>query len=119
VSSPSTAKGDARRAAPATWHHQVAGLQHWFMASPGAAAHKTEMTPMFPRHQLNDGTRLAMAAGAEHDTDIGPLHGVSVLATTHDEFKMGLSIAARQGFVLAATWQNSFADGCRGDPHRR
>ncbi len=54
--------------------HQIADLQHRFVASPGAAAHKTEMTPMFPRHQLNNGTRLAMAAGAEHDTDIGPLH---------------------------------------------
>src|SRR6266446_689782 len=55
--------------------HQVASLQRRLVAGAGAAAHKTEMTPMFPRHQLNNGTRLAMAAGAEHDTDIGPLHG--------------------------------------------
>jgi hypothetical protein len=33
------------------------------------------MTPMFPRHQLDNGARLAMTAGAEHDPDIGPLHG--------------------------------------------
>jgi hypothetical protein len=54
--------------------HQIAELQHRLLASPGTAAHKTEMTPMFPRHQLNNGARLAMTAGAEHDTDVGPLH---------------------------------------------
>src|SRR5262249_55607666 len=55
--------------------HQIAELQHRLLASPGAAAHKTEMTPMFPRHQLNNGARLAMTAGAEHDTHVGQLHG--------------------------------------------
>src|SRR5882672_2055071 len=40
----------------------------------------------------------------------------SVLATTDDEFKMGLSIAARQGFVLTATRQNRFADPARSKP---
>src|SRR5215831_20996060 len=33
------------------------------------------MTPMFPRHQLDDRTRLAVATGAEHNTDVGPFHG--------------------------------------------
>src|SRR6267143_1025357 len=54
--------------------HQVPGLQHGLEARARAAAHETQMTPMFPRHQLDNGTRLAMASGAEHDADIGPLH---------------------------------------------
>jgi hypothetical protein len=54
--------------------HQVSGLQHGLETPAGAPAHKTEMTPMFPRHQLGNGARLAMTAGAQHDTDIGPLH---------------------------------------------
>jgi hypothetical protein len=54
---------------------QIADLQHRFVPRPGAAAHETEMSPMLARHQLNNGARLAMTASAEHDTDIGPLHG--------------------------------------------
>src|SRR6266436_9426419 len=63
--------------------HQVAGLQHGLEAGAGAATNETEMTSVFPRHQLDDRACLAMPAGAEHDTDIGPFHG-RVLTTTRD-----------------------------------
>src|ERR1700680_2767527 len=61
--------------------HQIARLQHRLVAGTEAAAHKTEMAPVLARHQLDDGARLAMAAGAEHAPRIGPVHVRSPYST--------------------------------------
>jgi hypothetical protein len=37
------------------------------------------MAPVRARHQLDNGIRLAMAAGAQHNADIGPFHETVVL----------------------------------------
>src|SRR6516162_7476532 len=56
--------------------HPVARLQDGLEPRAGAAADETEMAPVFARHQLGDGIGLAMTPRAEHNPDIGPLHGL-------------------------------------------
>src|SRR5262245_51685861 len=57
--------------------HGVTGLQHRLEPRSKTATNKTEMAAMLARHQLENGIRLPVTLGAEHDPFIGPLHGIS------------------------------------------
>ena len=54
--------------------HAIARLQHGLAAPRPAAADEAEMAAMIAGEELQDHARLAMRAGAEHDTVIDPLH---------------------------------------------
>src|SRR5215469_17788548 len=51
---------------------RVAGLQYRPHPRGGPSPHQSEVPAMAARHQLEDGTGLAMAPSAEHDAIIGP-----------------------------------------------
>jgi hypothetical protein len=55
--------------------HHIGGLQHRPHPASGPAAHQPEVTPVVPRHQFENGIRLAVPPDTEDESVIAPLHG--------------------------------------------
>src|SRR5580658_8987028 len=57
---------------------RIARLQHAAQPRAGAAANEPKMAAALERHQFEYDARFAVAAHAQHNALIGPLHGVYV-----------------------------------------
>ena len=73
--------------------HSVAGLQHRLEPRAEAAAHQPEMAAVLAREQFGDGAGLAVAADAEHDAFVSPLHRIDLakIACGREDYSFGNS----------------------------
>src|SRR6185295_19071221 len=63
------------KAGPPVGAYAVARLEDRPETRTGSAAHKTKMTAMLTRHQLENGVALPVTLDAKHDPLVSPLHG--------------------------------------------